>query len=252
MALIIRELKKSLGGKPVLQGVDLEVRNGETLVILGQSGCGKTVLLKHIIGLMKPDEGEIWVDGKDITKLSFKELIKVRRQFGMVFQASALLDSMTVAENIGLSLRRRGRLSKEEIRRRVSEALEMVGLKGWENALPAELSGGMRKRVGLARAVVTRPRFLLYDEPTAGLDPVMARSIDRLIVHLKEHMSSTSIIVTHDIVSAFSVCDRIAFLHDGTIRFLGYPEEVRHSEDPVLREFFSGGLVLWGEDGALR
>ncbi len=249
MALVIKGLKKNLGGKPVLRGVDLEVRDGETLVVLGRSGCGKTVLLKHIIGLMKPDEGEIWVDGKDITKLSLKDLIKMRRHFGMVFQASALLDSMTVAENVGLGLRRQGKLSKDEIRRRVSEALDMVGLRGWEDAFPSELSGGMRKRVGLARAVVTRPKFLLYDEPTAGLDPVMARSIDRLIVHLKEHMSSTSVIVTHDIVSAFSVCDRIAFLHDGVIRFLGHPEEARRSEDPVLKEFFSGGLISWREDG---
>lgn len=246
MSLVIRGLKKDLGGKPVLRGVDLEVREGETLVVLGRSGCGKTVLLKHIIGLMRPDEGEIWVDGRDITKLSFKELIEVRKQFGMVFQASALLDSMTVAENVGLGLRRE-KLSKDEIRRRVSEALEMVGLGGWEEALPAELSGGMKKRVGLARAIVTRPKFLLYDEPTVGLDPVMARSIDRLIAELKERISSTSVIVTHDIISAFSVCDRIAFLHEGRIRFLGYPEEAKSSEDPVLREFFSGGIIPWRE-----
>jgi phospholipid/cholesterol/gamma-HCH transport system ATP-binding protein len=236
----IRGLKKKLGTKQVLDGVDLEVRQGETLLIMGRSGTGKSVLLKHIIGLMTPDEGSIEVDDVNIVGLAEKELNDVRRRFGMLFQGAALFDSLTVGENIALPLREHASMSEAEIRARVSERLDWVGLSGVEDMKPASLSGGMKKRVGLARAIAMDPRFVLYDEPTTGLDPIMADVIDQLIRSLQRRLGVTSIVVTHDMQSAFKVADRMALLNDGRVVFLGTPDDVRTTRDPLVRQFVEG------------
>ena len=224
----------------MLNDVNLEVQDGETMVVMGRSGCGKSVLLKHIIGLMKPDSGAVLVDGLDITKLDTKALAAVRKRFGMVFQSSALFDSMTVEQNVGLALRKHLGLPEEEVRRKIAASLEVVELEGVEDLFPSELSGGMKKRVALARAIAIDPEFILYDEPTAGLDPVTSRAINKLIVRLKERMSVTSVAVTHDVLSAFEIGDRIAILQDGAIRFEGTPDETRHCDDPIVDQFISG------------
>jgi phospholipid/cholesterol/gamma-HCH transport system ATP-binding protein len=235
----IIHLKKSFG-KPVLTDVTLTIAPGETTVIIGRSGCGKSVLLKHIIGLMKPDEGTLLVDGRDVTRMKGSELDQVRKRFGMLFQASALFDSMTVGENVGLSLSIHTNKTQEEIDERVRECLRMVGLSGIEALKPAELSGGMRKRVGLARAIAMNPEYILYDEPTTGLDPIMADIINDLILHMKHELSVTSIAVTHDMVSAYKIADRIAMLHDGVIRMVGTPDEIRSTDDPLVQQFIQG------------
>ncbi len=236
----IRGLRKRLGAKQVLDGVDLEVEAGETIVVMGRSGIGKSVLLKHVIGLMTPDAGSIVVDDLEVVGLPERQLNEVRKRFGMLFQGSALFDSMTVGENVGLPLREHLRLDDAEVRRRVAERLEWVGLQGVEDMKPASLSGGMKKRVGLARAIAMDPQFVLYDEPTTGLDPIMADVIDQLIRSLQRRLGVTSVVVTHDLTSAYKVADRIALLHDGRVVFLGTPEEVRTTREPLMRQFVEG------------
>jgi phospholipid/cholesterol/gamma-HCH transport system ATP-binding protein len=236
----IRGLKRKLGTKQVLDGVDLDVEKGENIVVMGRSGTGKSVLLKHIIGLMKPDEGSIEVDGVDITGLNENDLNEIRKRFGMLFQGAALFDSMTVGENVGLALREHLRLDPREIQRRVADRLEWVGLKGVENMKPASLSGGMRKRVGLARAIAMDPQCILYDEPTTGLDPILADAISELIRSLQSRLGVTSIVVTHDMAAAYKVADRMAMLDGGRIVFMGTPEETRATRDPLVRQFVEG------------
>jgi phospholipid/cholesterol/gamma-HCH transport system ATP-binding protein len=234
-------LHKSFGEKHVLSGVDLDIPRGQTVVVLGGSGSGKSVLLRHAIGLHRPDAGHVWVDGLDITGLREDELIEPRKKVGMLFQAGALFDSMTVLDNVAFALREHTDRSEEEIEQRVGEVLQLIELEGVEGLMPADLSGGMRKRVALARAIALAPQALLYDEPTTGLDPITANTINRLIRSLQARLGVTSIVVTHDIQSAFAVGDRIAFLSDGKILFEGTVEEARHSDEPTLRGFLEGG-----------
>jgi phospholipid/cholesterol/gamma-HCH transport system ATP-binding protein len=224
----------------VLTGVDLEIKTGETVVVMGRSGGGKSVLLKHIIGLMTPDRGSIEIDGEEIVGIDERGLGEIRRRFGMLFQGAALFDSLTVGHNVGLPLREHLRWPGDRIRDRVRERLEWVGLKDVENMKPASLSGGMRKRVGLARAIVMDPRFILYDEPTTGLDPIMSDVINQLVRSLQKRMGVTSVVVTHDMKSAFNVADRVAMLHDGKIVFTGTPEETQNTKDPLVRQFVEG------------
>ena len=235
-----RELAKSFGAQSVLDGVNLRIESGESVVIIGRSGGGKSVLLKLLIGLIQPDSGEVLIDGEKITGLNERRLIQVRTKFGMLFQSAALFDSMTVAENIGFPLRREKNLTAAELDRRVSEALEMVDLPGTEKKKPSELSGGMRKRVGLARAIVYRPQIVLYDEPTTGLDPVNADSIDQLIIRVRDRLNVTSVVVTHDMRSARRVGQRIVMLHEGKIYAEGTPEEIFSSPDPIVHNFVNG------------
>ena len=236
----IRGLKKKLGKKQVLNGVDLDIPTGETIVVMGRSGTGKSVLFKHIIGLMTPDEGSIEVDGNHVVGLRENEMNEVRKRFGVLFQGAALFDSMTVGENVGLPLREHTKLADAEIRKRVAERLEWVGLKGVEDMKPASLSGGMRKRVGLARAIAMDPAYILYDEPTTGLDPIMSDVINRLIRSLQQRIGVTSIVVTHDMNSAYHVADEIAMLHEGRVVFTGTPDEARSTSDPMVRQFIEG------------
>ena len=236
----LRGVSKRLGSKQVLDGLDLDIPKGETLVVLGPSGTGKSVLLKHIIGLMGPDRGSIEIDGENIVGMKEPEMNNVRKRFGMLFQGAALFDSMTVGENVGLALREHTRMKDREIRARVEERLEWVGLKGVEAMKPASLSGGMRKRAGLARAIAMDPQFILYDEPTTGLDPIMADVIDRLIRDLQKRMGVTSIVVTHDLTSATKVADRMAMLYGGKVVFQGTPAEVHATKDPLMRQFIEG------------
>lgn len=235
----IIDLHKSFDGKKVLNGVNLEILDGEIMVIMGGSGAGKTVLIKHMMGLLKPDRGKIYVDDIEITSLKEEELFKIVRLFGMVFQSAALFDSMTVEENIKFGLERLG-LPPDEIERRVRDSLERVDLPGIEKLMPAQLSGGMKKRVGLARAIALRPKILLYDEPTTGVDPIRADSINKLIVRMRDSLGVTSVIITHDIVSAFRIADRIAMLHDGEIIEIGTPEEIKSSPNPIVQQFIKG------------
>ena len=236
----IRGLKKRLGGKQVLDGVDLDIQAGETVVVMGRSGSGKSVLLKHIIGLMTPDEGSIEVEDQEIVGMAERDLDAVRRRFGMLFQSAALFDSLTVGENVGLGLHEHLHLPAAEIETRVTQRLEWVGLAGVEAMKPASLSGGMRKRVGLARALAMDPQYILYDEPTTGLDPIMADAIDQLIRALQKRLGVTSIVVTHDMTSAYKVADRMAMLYEGRMVFTGTPDETRTTTDPVVRQFVQG------------
>jgi phospholipid/cholesterol/gamma-HCH transport system ATP-binding protein len=235
----IRNLKKSFGSNDVLKGVDLKIEEGKTTVIIGASGCGKSVLLKHIVGLLKPDEGNILIDGEDITKMSEKEVYAIRKKFGFLFQSAALFDSMTVGENVGVALRENTFATKAEIDRTVKEKLGLVNLPGTENLMPAELSGGMKKRVGLARALATNPQYILYDEPTTGLDPITSETIDELMdsVAKNKELKVTSIIVTHDIFTVYEIGDKVAMMHDGVVHFDGTPDELRATSDPKVREF---------------
>lgn len=235
----IKNLKKKFGDKEVLRGVNLSINKGETVVIIGRSGCGKSVMLKHIIGLMKPDEGEILVEGIDIVKMSEKELYKIRKKFGFQFQGSALFDSMNVGENVGLSLKENTELSKKEIDDIVAARLEDVGLPGIEELMPADLSGGMKKRVALARSLASDPDYILYDEPTTGLDPIMSDAIDELIRDLAAKYKVTSVVVTHDIFSVYDVADNVAMMDDGIIYFHGTPQELTECKDPVVVEFLN-------------
>ncbi len=236
----IINLSKSFNQHPVLQGMNLTIRKGETMVIIGRSGCGKSVLLKHMIGLMQPDEGQVIVDGQEISRLEGPELAALRLKFGMLFQGAALFDSLTVGENVAFALREHTSMMDEEIRDRVKECLALVGLSGIEPMKPAELSGGMRKRVGLARALAIKPEAILYDEPTTGIDPVMADAINRLIKELHDRLKVTGVAVTHDMVSAYRIADRIAMLHEGKIIQVGTPEEIRNTSNPVVRQFTLG------------
>ena len=234
----IKNLHKSFNQNKVLQGVNLNIDTGETLVIIGRSGCGKSVLIKHIVGLLYPDEGHVKVEGKVVDEMSMKELYELRTKFGFLFQGSALFDSMTVEENISLPLVESGRrFTSAELEKKVSEKLEMVGMSGVQNLKPAELSGGMKKRVGLARALITDPDYIFYDEPTTGLDPIMSDSIDDLIKDLTQKLNSTSIVVTHDMYSVKNVADRVAMMHEGKIHFSGTPSELLTSNDPIIKEF---------------
>ena len=237
----VRDLRKSFGEKEVLRGVGLEVYAGESLVILGGSGTGKSVLLKHLIGLLQPDAGSVEVDGIDLATLSRADLIGFRRRYGMSFQEGALFDSMTVHDNIAFPLRRsRPKRSRDEVEERVDECLDLVGLEGQGPKLPSELSGGMRRRVGFARAIALEPDILLFDEPTTGLDPVMTAVIDEVIIHLKDSLGSTSVTITHDLNSAFRIADRVAMIHRGTILAIDDPEAFRATEDPRVRQFLDG------------
>ncbi len=229
-------LAKRFGDKPVLEDVTFDIQEGETTVLLGHSGSGKSVVLKHIVGLLEPDSGHVEVDGAVVDQLDREELDELRTQIGYVFQSAALFDSLTVDENIALGLRARG-LPAAEIASRVAESLRLVELPGAAARLPAELSGGMRKRVGVARAIALRPRYILYDEPTTGLDPVTTNAMDELMIKAREESGATSVVVTHDLPSAFAIADRFAFLHQGRIRQVGTPGDLRHSDDPVIREF---------------
>jgi phospholipid/cholesterol/gamma-HCH transport system ATP-binding protein len=235
----IKNLKKKFGKKEVLQGVNLDIVKSETLVIVGPSGCGKSVLLKHIIGLMRPDEGEILIEGKDIVKMNQKEIYEIRRKFGFQFQGSALFDSMNVEDNVGLSLKENNFMKPEEISKIVKEKLEIVGLQGVQKVMPADLSGGMKKRVALARSLATNPEIILYDEPTTGLDPIMSDNIDELIKELSDKLQVTSIVVTHDIFSAYDVADKVAMMHQGKIYFVGTPAELTASKDRIIVEFLA-------------
>ena len=235
-----RDLKKSFHTHSVLNGVSFRVETGESVVIVGRSGGGKSVLLKHLIGLVPPDAGAVWIDGENITGMGERQLLEVRRKFGMLFQGAALFDSLTVAENVGFALRRQRIFSESEIRDKIAEALAVVDLPGIENKKPSELSGGMRKRVGLARAIVYRPEILLYDEPTTGLDPIVADSIDQLIVRICERYQVTSVAVTHDMRSARRIGQRILMLHEGRIYVAGTPDELFQSTDPVVHRFVNG------------
>jgi len=234
-----QDLHKAFDGKQVLQGLSLKIRDAETVVIIGYSGTGKSVALKHIVGLLQPDAGDVIVDGQAVSTLDRNALTLLRRGIGYVFQFAALFDSMTVAENLELGLRRRG-LDDEEIQDRVREALALVDLSRTGEQMPAELSGGMRKRVGIARAIALRPRYILYDEPTTGLDPVTSAVIDRLMVRTREHLGVTGVVVTHDMRSAYTVGDRIAMLYEGRVRQVGSVAEIQQTEDPVVRQFIEG------------
>lgn len=236
----VRDLHKGFGTQRVLRGVNLRIERGEAVVIIGRSGCGKSVLLKHLIGLVPPDAGEVRVDGQALAGLDERALIGVRRRFGMLFQMAALFDSLDVYENVSFVLRREGRHSEAEMRAMVAEALHRVELPGIEHKRPAELSGGMRKRVGLARAIVYRPSILLYDEPTTGLDPIASDRIDRLISKVWEELGVTSIAVTHDMRSARRISNRVVMLHEGRVHADGPTERILSSDDPLVYNFVNG------------
>lgn len=236
----VRGLVKKLGRQEILLGVDLTVAKGETLVIIGRSGGGKSVLLKNLIGLMQPDAGEIWIDGENIIGLTERKLAAIRRKVGILFQGGALFDSMTVEENIAFPLHEAGERDSKKIGEKVREMLEVIELEGEEKKMPVNLSGGMKKRVGLARSIIRQPSCVLYDEPTAGLDPVVSDSINRLIRRLQKRLGVTSIVVTHDMKSAFHIADHIAYLHEGRIYFYGTPAELEISTDPLIQDFMLG------------
>jgi phospholipid/cholesterol/gamma-HCH transport system ATP-binding protein len=236
----VQELHKTLGTQEVLRGIDLDVERGRTCVVLGRSGSGKSVLLKHLIGLFKPTSGRVLIEDEDITSLPERKLGAVRKKVGMLFQSGALFDSMSVEQNIAFPLRESGMKNPKEISDRVHEALEMVDLLGAEKKMPEKLSGGMRKRVGLARTIVSRPGCILYDEPTTGLDPITSDSINHMIRRLQKRLCVTSVVVTHDMKTAFHTADRIAFLHEGRIYFDGSADELRASPDAVIRDFIEG------------
>lgn len=246
MSIVLKGVHKAFGDLEVLRGFDLEVNEGETMVVIGASGAGKSVTLKTIVGLIEPDAGEIRVDDLDVNELKQEELYDLRRNVGYVFQFAALFDSLTVRENVAMGLRRIKGIDESEISARVAAALYMVDLQGKEEATPSELSGGQRKRAGLARAIVTQPKYLLYDEPTTGLDPVTVTVIDRLILRMADELGVTGLVITHDMDSAFRVADRMAMLHEGRIRAVGTPDEIRESDDPVVRGFIEGRPELLG------
>ena len=240
----LENIHKSFGPKVVLSGFTLEVKEGETMVIIGYSGTGKSVAIKHIVGLLEPDEGTVFVDGLEVPKLKRRELYALRSHIGYVFQFSALFDSLTVNENVAMGLVKVGTYTPAEIAKRVQEALELVDLPEAGRTLPIELSGGMRKRVGIARAIAHRPKYMLYDEPTTGLDPVTAAVIDELMVRMQKQLGVTSIVITHDMRSAYFVGTRIAMLFEGRVRQVGTVDEIRNTQDPVVRQFIEGRATL--------
>ena len=233
----IRDLHTHYDGRPILQGIHLDVYRGETMVILGRSGCGKSTLLRHLVGLATPTSGQVIVKGYDLAGLPEEELVPVRRKLGMLFQSAALFNSMTVAENVALPLREHTALEKSTIDIMARMKLEQVGLSGFENFMPAQLSGGMKKRAGLARAIAMDPEILFCDEPSAGLDPVVAMGIDQLILKLKKAFKMTIVVVTHELASVFTIADRIAMLHEGRVIALGTPEELQASANPIVKQF---------------
>jgi phospholipid/cholesterol/gamma-HCH transport system ATP-binding protein len=236
----VRNLDKRFGANRVLEHVSFCIEKGESVVIIGRSGGGKSVLLKHLIALLKPDAGQVLIDGENIVPLNERQLLRVRHKFGMLFQGAALFDSMTVAENIAFPFRRDRSLPPDEVARRVADVLEMVDMPGIENKSPAELSGGMKKRVGLARAIIYQPEIVLYDEPTTGLDPIVSDSIDQLILRVRDRLQVTSVVVTHDMRSARRLGQRILMLHDKRIYATGTPDEIFNSTDPIVRQFVEG------------
>lgn len=240
MSIVLDGIHKAFGSNKVLRGFSLEVGDGETLAVVGQSGTGKSVALKHVVGLLKPDQGEAWVDGQRLGDLSQDELFEVRRKVGYVFQFAALFDSLTIGENLGMGLKRIKGMTDEAISGRVRECLDLVELEGYEDRFPSQLSGGQKKRAGLARAIATKPKYLLYDEPTTGLDPVTTTVIDRLIIRTREELKVTSVVITHDMGSAYRIADRIGMLYQGVMRFMGTPEEIQACDDPVVRGFIEG------------
>ena len=236
----IHGLHKSFGSHHVLQGLNLNIRRGETLVVIGQSGSGKSILIKHMIGLIRPDRGRIIVNGVDICCLSERAMYDVRRKFGLLFQAAALFDSLTVAENVRFGLERYRDYTPEKMREIVRDSLDKVGLRDVEDLMPYELSGGMKKRVGLARAIAYGPEIMLYDEPSTGIDPIRADAINDLIIRMQQELSVTSVVITHDMTSAYKVADRIAMLYNGVIVQVGTPDDIRNSSDPIVQQFIHG------------
>ncbi len=237
MRIDIKGLRKSFGNNVVLDGIDLTIEDGKTTVIVGQTGCGKSVLIKHIIGLLKPDSGQIVVNGVDITGLKHSEFTGILKNFGVLFQSSALFDSMTVGENVAFPLQEHTGLSPAKVMDIVKEKLAIVGLKGVERLYPSELSGGMKKRVGLARAIALDPKVLIFDEPTTGLDPVMSDTIDNLIMNTQKHLGVTSIVISHDIAGTFKIAHWIAMLYKGKVVLYGSPDDFRNTKDPIVRQF---------------
>lgn len=233
-------IHKSFGNNQVLRGIDLTVGRGETVVIIGQSGSGKSVLIKHLVGLLKPDRGDIFIDNLEITRMDEEEFLEHRRKFGMLFQGGALFDSLTVAENVAFGLKRFTDLSGEEIEGQVRKSLGMVGLKNIDQLMPHELSGGMKKRVALARAIAYQPEIILYDEPSTGIDPIRADAINDLINIMKKELSATSLVITHDMISAYKVADKIAMLYQGRIIEMGSPEEIKSTENQIVQQFIHG------------
>jgi phospholipid/cholesterol/gamma-HCH transport system ATP-binding protein len=244
VSIELRDIHKAFGPKTILRGLSLAVEEGETVSLVGFSGAGKSVTLKHINGLLRPDKGTVFVDGLEVPRLPREDLYKLRLNIGYVFQFAALFDSMTVDENIRMGLVKKGGLSEQEMATRVAESLALVDLSGFEHRFPAELSGGQRKRAGLARAIAYRPKYLLYDEPTSGLDPVTTTVIDRLIMRMKEELGVTSLVITHDMKSAYSVSDRIAMLYEGRVVQVGTPDEIRASDNEIVRSFVEGRADL--------
>lgn len=244
MSIELVDVHKAFGDKHVLTGLSLTVKEGTTVSVIGGSGSGKSVMLKHIVALLRPDQGDVWVDGENVSRVDQESVYKLRRGVGYVFQFAALFDSMTVADNVAMGLRRVGEMSDEEIAERVQECLGLVDLDDYGPRSPSELSGGERKRAGLARAIATGPKYILYDEPTTGLDPVTAAVIDELIMRMSEQLGVTGLVITHDMRSAFRISDRMAMLYDGRIRFEGTPEEFRDAEDPVVKGFIEGRPAL--------
>ena len=242
------DVHKSFGPKRVLDGFTLDIAEGETMAIIGYSGAGKSVAIKHIVGLLEPDRGQVIVDDQNVPKLKRTELYKLRARIGYVFQFAALFDSFSIGENVAMGLRRQGELSEKEMDQRVHEALELVDLPDVAARFPAELSGGMRKRVGLARAIATRPKYILYDEPTTGLDPVTSAVIDQLMVRMREKLGVTGVMITHDMRSAYTVATRIAMLYEGRIRSVGTVAEIQQTKDPIVRQFIEGRATI--DDGA--
>jgi phospholipid/cholesterol/gamma-HCH transport system ATP-binding protein len=240
----IQRLHKRFGRQPVLRGIDLDIATGEIMVVIGRSGGGKSVLLKHLIGLLRPDSGTVAVDGTEITRLRGGELDRVRERYGVVFQGGALFDSMSVAENVAFPLREKSRLRHAEIRERVEEKLEQVGLSDMGHKNPAEISGGMRKRVAIARALVTEPEIVFFDEPTTGLDPILVNTIHHLIVELHRKFRFTAVMVSHEIPEIFEIADRVAMLHEGVIVEVGPPEAVRASTNPIVQQFIRGDVEM--------
>jgi len=238
--IVVRSLAKRIGQQDILRGVNLEVPTGETLAIIGRSGGGKSVLLKHLVGLMEPNSGDIWIQGQNIIGMTERQLGEIRKKVGILFQGGALFDSMTVADNIAFPLREAGERDSKVLREKVGQMLEVMEMEGQEQKMPESLSGGMKKRVGLARAIIRQPSCVLYDEPTAGLDPVVADSINRLIRRLQQRFGMTSLVVTHDMKSAFDVADRVAYLHEGRIYFHGTPNELQQSTDRLIQDFLLG------------
>lgn len=245
MSIELTDVHKAFGENRVLAGLSLEVEEGQTVAVIGASGVGKSVMLKHVVRLILPDAGAIQVDGEVVGELNEEDLYELRRKVGYVFQFAALFDSLSVEENVGLGLRRMKEFGREEIEERVKECLDLVEMEGYGDRFPAELSGGQKKRIGLARAIATRPKYLLYDEPTTGLDPVTTTVIDHLIMRMREELGVTSLMVTHNMESAYRVADRIGLLHDGRIRFIGSADELKSCEDPVVRGFIEGKPELW-------